>query len=447
MPVTFKTASHAARKWSGNKVEDASTLFTQSCAKESRRSQRIIQCDFSKAPSGDTHVTPSTNGLVRAIWHAYSSHHHLTLRPDDVWFAILVQLSFYITANAEQLRSYFVEHEGQKELVVYDVGTIDTVDFGRLAQEMTREIQKNVKDPDLREWVMPSFSTTTTCDKVVASILFMGAMQKYFSYTMMLTCGIPSVTLLGEKADWEAILTKIEKIPQLGREPAQWARLLESVLRHFILSFDEPTSPEVISFWGKCVHKQSMGSGPTYMCGWVTAFCFWDEDGKSLYGQDGPREERAGCNLYDVLFHKIDTNKVPNGYASVPVTVNDNGTVHKTTMVAGSIGIHSWSSGQLLDGTTSHSPRDSRRIFSQGDPPPRPQEVGTEKPDLDSIQPVTGWWMYEGEPASAKEAREKEKKEIQDKMNAINLGSGTPGDDTWEEYISLMGRLEELAAF
>jgi hypothetical protein len=428
-------------------VEDANTLFTQSCAKESRRSQRIIQCDFSTVPSGDTHVTSSTNGLVRAIWHAYSSHHHLTLRPDDVWFAILVQLSFYITANAEQLRSYFVAHEGQKELVVFDVGLIDTVVFGRLAQEMTREIQKNVKDPDLREWVMPSFSTTTTCDKVVASILFMGATQKYFSQTMVLRCGIPSVTLLGEKADWEAILTKIEKIPQLGREPAQWARLLESVLRHFILSFDDPTSPDVISFWGKCVHKQSMASGPTYMCGWVTAFCFWDADGESLYGQDGPREELAGCNLYGVLFHKIDTDKVPNGYASVPVTVINGGTKYKTTMVAGSIGIHSWSSGQLLDGTASHNLDDSGGISFRGDPPPRPQEVGTEEPDLDSIQPVTGWWMYEGEPASAKEAREKETKEITDKIDKMRaLGLGTPGN-TWNEYMSLTGRLNELKAF
>lgn len=51
-------------------------------------------------------------------------------------------------------------------------------DYGDVAKYMGKLIQKSVVDPDLREWIMPGFTTTTEQDEVVASILMMGAMQK-----------------------------------------------------------------------------------------------------------------------------------------------------------------------------------------------------------------------------------------------------------------------------
>lgn len=56
------------------------------------------------------------------------------------------------------------------------------------AKEMSHLLQQNVVDPDLRNWVMPAFSTTTNHDTVIASILMMGAMQKYFSYGCGMLC-------------------------------------------------------------------------------------------------------------------------------------------------------------------------------------------------------------------------------------------------------------------
>eukprot|EP00028_Trichosphaerium_sp_Am-I-7-wt_P005993 CAMPEP_0168539038 /NCGR_PEP_ID=MMETSP0405-20121227/21576_1 /TAXON_ID=498012 /ORGANISM="Trichosphaerium sp, Strain Am-I-7 wt" /LENGTH=62 /DNA_ID=CAMNT_0008568497 /DNA_START=19 /DNA_END=204 /DNA_ORIENTATION=- len=62
---------------------------------------------------------------------------------------------------------------------------------------MTVQIQKNLKDDQIRSWVIQDFTTTTATDKVVSSVLLMASMQKYFSFGMCLTCGIPNVTLLG----------------------------------------------------------------------------------------------------------------------------------------------------------------------------------------------------------------------------------------------------------
>ncbi|KAE8366549.1 hypothetical protein BDV27DRAFT_143537 [Aspergillus caelatus] len=376
MPVTLTAADHGAAAWEKAKVTTPKELLKQSCPKEYRNCKNIVQSSFSSRLLRQSHITPSQNGFVRAVYHAYSNHHHLTLRPEDVWFSILCQLSFYINAHAEELRSFFVSHQGKKHLEVVDAATIEYADFGALAVRMTQLIEKEVVDPELRTWIMPAFSTTTY-------------LQKYFSYGMTLVCGIPTVTLLGEKADWESMVAKLDKIPQLGEQPAIFTRLLRPVLERFVTSFDDPSSQHIRDFWSKCAHETG-GSGPYYLSGWITAFCFWDEDGKCLY-RDGPigpvtlaafAGNRAGCELDGILYHRVDTSDIPCGFASVPVKVNDNGDEYNTRMVAGLVGIQATSSA------------DDRR--------PR------QNTSLSSIQPVSGWWMYEERDVGPDESWEME---------------------------------------
>lgn len=396
MPVTLTTANHASRTYTGGRIghhaSSPKDLFTGSCYADSKKSKKIIQISPTSEFLKEQNIFSSRNGWVNAAFDAYSGHHHLTIRPEDIWFSILSQINFYINAHAEELREYFVEHEGQKELEVKDVGTMDTVDFGKLARQMTGLIQENVKDPELRDWIMPKWSTTTENDLTVASILMMGSLQKYFTYTMTLLCGIPSVTLLGDRADWEDMLTRLDKLKELGDEPTVFASLLEPVLQYFVASFDPEPSPAVMEFWGKIAHHESGGSGPSYLSGWITAFCFWDEDGKLMYSLS----RTGGCVIDGVDYHQVDTSKIPSGYASVPVLINDNGSLHKTRIVAGLIGIQASSSGKMMDKSEGHADRKEYKLVDGGYVPvdwvpPEP----TEQPGLDSLQPLSGWIMYE----------------------------------------------------
>jgi hypothetical protein len=56
----------------------------------------------------------TSNGFVNTAVQAYSKHHHLVLRPEDIWFSILVQTNLYINVHAEDLRAMFVAHEGMR---------------------------------------------------------------------------------------------------------------------------------------------------------------------------------------------------------------------------------------------------------------------------------------------------------------------------------------------
>ncbi|KAF4630646.1 hypothetical protein G7Y89_g7500 [Cudoniella acicularis] len=116
------------------------------------------------------------------------------------------------------------------------------------SSNLTSKMQENIKEQGMRNWVLPNFTTTIINDRVVASVVFMGAMPKYFDYGGKTGCGLPSVTLLGTKQGYETILSKLSKIPNLGPELTQWATLLTAVLKGFILSFDKPKSKEAKYF-------------------------------------------------------------------------------------------------------------------------------------------------------------------------------------------------------
>jgi hypothetical protein len=342
----------------------------------------------------------------------------------------LVQFSFFVNGNAELLRSQFVSHEGKKELVVKAVGTRYTVDFGHMARTMTAEIEKNVVDPSLRAWIMPEFSTTTTNDTTVCSMVMMATLKEYFSYKFCLDCGIPRVTLEGEKRDWEKILERLEKLKEYGVQSIAWYHLLVPIVSRFVKAFDDPNGKENLDFWQRVAHYYGGGSGPTYLSGWITAFCVFDGQGKWL----GDRFIEVGIIIFsnhdkalttntqevktaevdhasltsteffksymsireithpfvkidkslmldNIPYHRIDTGDIPAGYAEVDVKLDDNGEEFDCMLTAGLV-------GSLV--------RDSKDVgLNLG---------GSGKRDV--VSPLAGWWMTR--KPSPEEKRRKE---------------------------------------
>jgi hypothetical protein len=389
MPVTVKPALHAAREWGRqDRSLSAESLLRDACPRQFQTCKTIIQSSFNKFDSSSP-IFPSKNGFILGGISAYNYHHHLTLRPEDIWFAILTQLSLYVHAHAEELRTFFVAHEGKKELWIECDGSVNSWDFGLIAERMGQLIAQNVVDPELHEWIMPQFTTTTETDTVVASVLMMGALQKYFSYGSYSRCGIPSVTLLGVKEDWQTLLERLEKLQVLGNEPMQFYTLLKPVLTRFVRTFDDPESDGIKDFWSRIAHE-SFGSGSHTISGWITAFCFWDQDGKSLYAPYGkPPTRQTLLRLDEIVYHTVEMSKIPAGWTSVPLKVNDDGNIYETTMVAGSVAMRVSTSGEPLDVT----PRGYRSV-SLGSQDvasvPAVPQVG-----LDSLQPESGWWIFE----------------------------------------------------
>lgn len=409
--ITIKTAPHGANEFQTQgrpRAATAEALLKGSSPGKAGECKELLQSSL-RAHLNQPDASPvyaSSNGFVKGAIDAYNQHHHFVIRPEDVWFAILTQFSFYVNKNAEELRSKFVNHEGKKDLTIYFEGTRQSIDHGWFADEMGKLLEKNVVDPELREWISPDFSTTTREDRVVASVLMMGTLQKYFVYRGAGSlCGLPSVTLLGTEGDWENILLRLEKLKGYGKESTIWYSLLRPVLARFVKTFQSPDDEEVLDFWQRIVHHRRLGSGGgVTIKGWITAFCFWTSEGNLLYREPSPETEKdrqTGYNscgnkktlsfdevhpgekdrqkdwndlknpylaLDGEAYHSIFITQIPLGYGSVPVAFKDSLGEFEATMIAGSVGVKSTSSGKPLhNGQTG----------------------------FDTVQPVSGWWMFE----------------------------------------------------
>ncbi|KAI0334311.1 hypothetical protein GY45DRAFT_1343615 [Cubamyces sp. BRFM 1775] len=307
----------------------------------------------------ESSLYPQKNGFVHTVLEAYGRHNHLRIRPDDVWIAILTQLSFYINAHAEELRGYFVVHTASERLTVERNGNRYTLDYESMVGEMTRLIGHNVVDATLVDWILPNFTTTTSKDTMICSIAMMSTLQRYFMFGLTAGCGIPTVTLDGTKGDWQKILARLERLYDFGAEPSVWANMLGAIIRRFVAAFDGENHT---TFWEHIAYREIV-SGPDYISGWITAFCVWDHRGQWQAGtippvvvdkwaktggtshgsllnistaSGGPRA-KPQYTLDGVLYPAIAFNRIPPGYSTVDVTLNDNGQVLNCSMVAGHV--------------------------------------------------------------------------------------------------------------
>lgn len=380
MPVTTHPASHAAKTVDRRSIVEATSaigLLRESCKTEASKCDVLVQSSFSDLGEAEqTLHAASPNAFVFGCIKAHNEHLHLTIRPDDVWLAIITQLKIYINEHAEEMRGTFAPPEGKPDL---DIRVDDLRCIGQFAVEMSNLIEKNLVDPGLREWVLPAFSTTTETDKIVASIVMMGAFQKYFRFVASGECGIPSVTLLGERKDWEKLLLRLETIPLIpGDELKTWYSLLKPVCTRFVRTFDEPDSPEIRRFWrGITNAREYMNMAyetVTEYSGWITAFCFWGNQANCQYGEP-PNANETTLTLDGVRYGVIDSDCIPDGWASVPVTRTCDGTEWQMTMVAGSVAM---------------------QLKSSNVPSSR-ELVGP-----DRIQPRQGWWAFNDRKSAQK---------------------------------------------
>ncbi|KAK5630228.1 hypothetical protein RRF57_005943 [Xylaria bambusicola] len=393
MPVTIKIAQHDANLVSGKSCHtglSSEALLVGAAPAKRREIGTIIQSSYPLSGDSNRAISPCDNGLVRTVFQAYTSHHHLILRPEDIWFAILTQFSFHVNANSEALRRKFVAHDGKVGLILRQYfDSLASIDYGDMCTNMTRLIEENITDPGLRAWIMPSWTTTTKEDVIVASVCMMGTLQRYFEYVFdPCACGIPTATLLGDRADWVDLASRIERLGEYGEEPELFRDVLRPVVRGFVETFDNPAHERVRDFWSRAIDHQK-GSGMNHLSGWITAFLIWDEEGRFCItkrqqdmAKDAAKKAFTPDGHTPLHLHplseigwggyRVDLDQVPAGFVSVPVKLKnpETGVMVDTQLLAGSVGMEALT----LE---------------------RPQQQSPDEDARYTVKPVTGWWMYQ----------------------------------------------------
>lgn len=346
MPVTIIPAAHEPKSHPTMRPADSIKQLLQRSCPDSHlpNKTRVVASSFRNLGTGGSDaVYPSSSSFVRSAIEAWGRHSHLVLRPEDLWFTILVQINFFMQENAESVRHLFVSHAGKKPLTVWANSWPEVVEGFRA------ELQKNIKTPWMSDWVSPGFSTSDEGDEQTATVLMMGLMKAFFEFEGGIVCGIPSITLLGTKQDWQRLLKKIDRIEEFGVQPKDYARRLRPILSRIVSTFDSPASAETKDFWNQLVHAKVMhseicGAPPVqyYVSGWILGFFYWTSEGYADCNlSSGSRSE--GALKYDgVKYGMAALEDLPMGYAKAKFKMlNEHGGEEETFkgwVLAGSVG-------------------------------------------------------------------------------------------------------------
>lgn len=322
----------------------ADDLFRRSCPEEITDNNSwnpplpykpdLLLSSFPTGSSSDASVFASSGSLVRGAVEAWAQHQHLVLRPEEIWFEILAQLNMYMAAHADDLGHLFVSHDDKERVVVGGYNWEDIIaSFGG-------EVQKRVKTDWLLDWVMPGFSTSTKNDEITATVLMMGLMQYYFDFEGIIVCGIPSVTLLGERTDWAKLLSKLDHLKDFGKQPALFAENLRPILSRFVRTWDDPESEGVKAFWDQIVRANkhwSCGEGAVEwsISGWITGFSHFTRNGRPRIAG-----ERVGSvELDGVVYVSEALEDIGAGYAKVPFFMRNSQGDTMSYLLAGNVGV------------------------------------------------------------------------------------------------------------
>jgi Domain of unknown function (DUF4419) len=259
-----------------------------------------------------------------------------------VWIAILCQFSFYMNKHSEEFRKCFVQHEGKKELIVkHPPAALENLNWEYICTELVKLADKELVDRELKAWMTPTFSTTTDTDRMVCTVMTMATLKKYFNYICQIMCGIPKITLQGEKADWEDIYQRLDKLTTWkSEELKEWYGMLKPVLKRFVSAFDGDVDQ---GFWRQIIKKERYGCGTAYISGWITAFCPFTKDGDGVPVLDGYDleydDQEHPYELDGARYLFIDTDYIPIGSAEVNIKIVylPAGPEYMTTMLAGNM--------------------------------------------------------------------------------------------------------------
>ncbi|GAB1318541.1 hypothetical protein MFIFM68171_08751 [Madurella fahalii] len=332
LPLRASSSTNGSSDYDALLRNSAEFEFTNSSVKVLLSSYSGTLEPLGAETADPSELVPSGDSFVRSAIQAWGEHLHLEIRPEEVWFTILTQLSYYMEAHAEDVRHLFVKHQGQETIYIEDYTWTEVL------WRFKDEIQARVQTPWLRDWIVPDFSTTTADDVMTSNILMMGLMKAYFRYEGGIVCGLPSVTLLGEKADWEKLYARLDRLAEFGAEPDEYRARLAPILKRFVRSFDEPDSDEIRTFWSQIVfarHQGFCGASPLDVSGWITGFLYWTGEGKK-WGTGGG----AVVTLDGVGYGIHDIRRFPAGYARAPFLMHDFGGMDKypAYVAAGTLG-------------------------------------------------------------------------------------------------------------
>ena len=154
--------------------------------------------------------------VLSGFYTAHTNHYPIRITPDDIWLLIVQAFSNHVNANDKELRKYFVNFSGKKELIIDDYGTNFKEIQRKNLENFTEKIIEKMKDylgKEILDILTPEFTTTNYDSIIICKLTIMCTFKKYFEYKYSTAgCGIPYIILEGTVEDYKKIKSKAAKL-------------------------------------------------------------------------------------------------------------------------------------------------------------------------------------------------------------------------------------------
>lgn len=172
--------------------------------------------------------------LIRAVSIAYSGHYPLSLSPDALWLTLAQGFATHIAQDPQRYRERFVSFADKKSLRLrrddFVKGSPENP-WSEVFADFSMQIREHIGAAN-HELIAPQFSTTGPIERAAFEVVLMDTLKHYFKYEMFTLCGIPSITLEGEPADWRSIRERAEAFAAF--DLSWWTDCLLPILDEFV---------------------------------------------------------------------------------------------------------------------------------------------------------------------------------------------------------------------
>jgi hypothetical protein len=199
-----------------------------------------------------------------------------------------------------------------------------------------KAMKKHMKN-DVPAKLMSDFSTTTSYERLVSSVVIMDTFKALFEFCARISCGITKVHMSGTLEDWEKLESKVaalhmfdEPEPTTDQERAErekasrwgdktWSGFLNRLTPVISKLTDTFRGRVDVDWWNRVVdekHAQGYGMGaPASLTGWATTF------------------------IYGITEKPEDLDDIGDVFARCPITIDNDGETIPTEMMAGFDGL------------------------------------------------------------------------------------------------------------
>ncbi len=270
-------------------------------------------------------LVASNHPFFSAMYMAYAEHRPFELSPDALWLLICQGFSLHVNNNTEELRSMFVNFEGERTLSVNGSGISlnnPRSPWERCFPQFTEQIA-TYTGQDLINVLAGDFTTSTIDSRVASQITVMESMKLYFDYCITI-CGIPQIVLHGTPEDWQSIVERVQFLRQYRLD--WWVDEMLPVLNKIVLASQGEVDKEFwrgMFKWHDLEHEWC-GDPETLADGWIVKF----------YPYNIHKRRNNLKNLHD------GTTELPPELSMVPIKFQDGkGQTTDLTLWAGFVGI------------------------------------------------------------------------------------------------------------